>query len=98
MPHLCHGAGALSVTHRVAAVRRNLHVGSESMAVQGQRLTAGTAGVTLPARIWRGLRSMTFAIFMLAVLLAVVVAGSLLPRDSGIRYVCQSWLFSSPTF
>ena len=98
MPHLCHGAGALSVTHRVAALRRDLHVGSEPMAVQGQHLTAGTAGVTLPARIWRGMRSMTFAIFMLAVILAVVVAGSLLPQDSGIRYVYQSWWFYGLTF
>ena len=41
---------------------------------------------------------MTFAIIMLAVILCVVIAGSLLPQDSGIHYVYQSWWFYGPNF
>lgn len=44
-------------------------------------------------RLWRGLRSMTFAICMLTVILITVVAGSFLPQDSGVRLVYQSWWF-----
>jgi cytochrome c biogenesis protein ResB len=68
------------------------------MAVQGQRLTTLRAGRFTPARIWRGLRSMTFAIFMLACILALVIAGSLLPQESGIRYIYESWWFYGLNF
>lgn len=68
------------------------------MAVQGQRLTLSRVHRFAPARIWRGLRSMTFAIFMLACILALVIAGSLLPQDTGIRYVYESWWFYGLNF
>jgi len=41
---------------------------------------------------------MTFAIVMLSVILAIVVAGSFLPRDSGIRYIYESWWFYGLNF
>ena len=45
------------------------------------------------ARLWRQLQSMTFAIILLSIILIVIVAGSLLPKDAGIRYVYESWWF-----
>lgn len=68
------------------------------MAVQGQRLTERRASFLRPARIWRGLRSMTFAICMLTAILLTVVAGSFLPQDSGIRLVYESWWFYGLNF
>ncbi|MDB5074440.1 MAG: cytochrome c biosis protein resB [Chloroflexi bacterium] len=69
--------------------------GTEKMAVQGQRLSVSGAALLRPARIWRGLRSMTFAIIMLLVILCVVIAGSFMPQDSGIRLVYESrWFYA----
>src|SRR5579871_4996022 len=49
-------------------------------------------------RIWHGLRSMTFAIIMLTVILLTVIAGSFLPQDSGIQMIYQSWWFYGLNF
>lgn len=68
------------------------------MAVREQRLSLPRSSSFSVARLWRGLRSMTFAIFMLAVILAVVIGGSLLPQDKGIRYVYESWWFYGLNF
>ena len=70
----------------------------ESMAVQGERLTSPRLSRWTPGRIWQGLRSMTFAIVMLSVILATIVAGSFLPGDSGIQQVYHSWWFYSLNF
>jgi len=53
------------------------------------------AGFLSIGRIWHGLRSMTFAIIMLLAILCIVIAGSFLPQDSGIRLVYESWWFYS---
>src|ERR1035437_8062025 len=55
----------------------------------------GLAARFLPvaARLWRITRTMTFAILMLLVILAIVIAGSFLPQDNGIRLVYESWWF-----
>ncbi|HVA90637.1 MAG TPA: cytochrome c biogenesis protein ResB [Chloroflexota bacterium] len=80
------------------AWRRDRDIGSEFMAVRQQRLTTPRVQQFSLARLWRGLRSMTFAIFMLAGILAIVVAGSLLPQDTGIRYIYESWWFYGLNF
>ena len=48
-----------------------------------------------PARIWRQLQSMTFAIIMLSLILLVIIAGSFMPKDSGVKYVYESpWFYA----
>lgn len=51
-----------------------------------------------PSRVWRQLQSMTFAIIMLSVILLVIVVGSFLPQDNGIRLVYHSWWFYGLNF
>lgn len=51
-----------------------------------------------PARVWRELQSMTFAIIMLTVILLVIIAGSFLPKDNGVTYVYKSWWFYGLNF
>jgi cytochrome c biogenesis protein ResB len=63
------------------------------MAVREHQLARRGAGAFHPARIWRFVRSMTFAIIMLLVILCIVIAGSFMPQDSGIRLVYESWWF-----
>lgn len=51
-----------------------------------------------PIAVWHVLRSMTFAIVMLLTILCIVMAGSFMPQDSGIRLVYQSWWFYGLNF
>jgi len=54
-----------------------------------------TRSLISPARIWRQLQSMTFAIIMLSLILLVIIAGSFMPKDSGVKYVYESpWFYA----
>ncbi len=68
------------------------------MAAQGHNLRAFGAAALSPTALWRTLRSMTFAIVMLLVILCIVIAGSFMPQDNGIRLVYQSWWFYGLNF
>jgi len=86
------------VVFAAKARRRDRDVGSEIMAVRQQRLIIPRVHRMSLALIWGTMRSMTFAICMLACILAVVIAGSLLPQDKGIRYIYESWWFYGLNF
>ena len=77
---------------------RTSGVEAENMAARGQHVRAFGAGALSLSGLWRMLRSMTFAIFMLLVILCIVIAGSFLPQDNGIRLVYQSWWFYGLNF